>query len=138
MFDGLGPLFERLLFSSTKFNMSASPRAPIKQPLLQSMGEIMNNDVLCQLAFFLKGDQLWRKVRRLYVGSEAGFSMGSFEQKVFYWRAPTILLVSGTRMLNPPESSRERAFTDTLAPKRYPDGVESGDALVFGAFLPCP
>jgi len=64
--------------------------------------------------------------------------MGSFEQKVFKWQAPTILVVSGTRMSDPPESSREKSFTDRLAPKRYADGVNVDNSVVFGAYIHSP
>ncbi|KAF3924664.1 hypothetical protein AA313_de0204970 [Arthrobotrys entomopaga] len=139
LFDGLKPLFEHFLFSK-RLNMSLESRTQIKlvRPLLQSMGTIMTNNMINQLSFFLKGKNLWRKLRKLYVGSEAGFSMGSFEQKVFKWRAPTILLVSGSRMPAKPETSREKSFTDAFAPKRFPDSLDSDGMLVFGAYIDVP
>ncbi|EWC46232.1 hypothetical protein DRE_04610 [Drechslerella stenobrocha 248] len=139
MFDGLKPLYEHFLFSK-RLNLSNEPPALPRAapPLLHTMGTIMNNNILNQLSFFLGGDNLWRKLRRLYAGSEAGFSMGSFEQKVFKWRAPTILLVSGTRMSATPETSREKTFTESLQPKRFPDSIDADGSLVFGAYVDVP
>jgi hypothetical protein len=48
-----------------------------REPLLAQAGNILNLDVLSQISFFVKGDRLWRRLRPLYQGSEAGFSMGS-------------------------------------------------------------
>ncbi|KAJ6262321.1 hypothetical protein Dda_3128 [Drechslerella dactyloides] len=140
LFDGLKPLYEHFLFSK-RLSISGDKRAHIKlppPPLLLNMGTIMTNNVLTQLSFFLNGENLWRKLRRLYVGSIDGFAMGSFEQKVFKWRAPTILLVSGSRMPAVPETSREKSFTESLAPKRFPDGVETDGSLKFGAYIDVP
>ncbi|GMM36089.1 Rtc5 protein [Saccharomycopsis crataegensis] len=39
--------------------------------------------------------------RNLYLGSKYGFSMKSFEYKVFNWNAPSIMLISGKKILNP-------------------------------------
>ncbi|EPS43962.1 hypothetical protein H072_2127 [Dactylellina haptotyla CBS 200.50] len=138
MFDGLKPLYDHFLFSK-RFDMSKDrTQLKLAPPLLHTMGTIMNKNILNQLSFFLKGENLWRKLRRLYIGSDAGFSMGSFEQKVFKWRAPTILLVSGSRMPVKPETSRERSFTDALAPKRFPDSIDSDGTLVFGVYVDVP
>lgn len=159
LFDGLNPLFEHFLFSqsldlskhrrkSSASNPPASTSPTVPQvpdtpmePLLPREGDILDLNVLSQLAFFLKGDTLFRRLRPLYLGGDAGFSMGSIEQKVFNWRAPSILLVSGNRLPAEPDGTRERAFSDTLPPKRFPDG-SSGNAssgrVVFGACLDVP
>ena len=156
MFDGLNPLFEHFLFSknidlSKRRHSSAStpltsptvpqvPDAPL-DPLLPREGDILNLDVLSQLSFFIKGKNLFRRLRPLYLGADAGFSLGSIEQKVFNWRAPSILLVSGTRLASIPHGSRERTFADTLPPKRFPNGATGNDSkgkVVFGAYVDVP
>ena len=158
LFDGLNPLFEHFLFSKNidlsrrKRSPSANdistptlsspqvPNTPL-EPLLQQEGEILDLNVLNQLSFFLKGDTLFRRLRLLYSGGDAGFSIGSFEQKVLNWRAPSILLVAGTRLAVTPEGGRERAFAETLPPKRFPDGSKGNSSLgrvVFGAYLNIP
>lgn len=148
LFDGLAPLFEHFLFSKNldlnQHKVEASPATAPKppQPLLQDTGSIMNLNVLSQLSFFIPGSSLFRRVRLLYAGDNDGFSMGSFESKVFNWRAPTILLVRGIRL--PAESNHigsgaESAFLSTLPPRRFPSG-DSGDAeqLTFGLYLGQP
>ena len=162
MFDGLNPLFEHFLFSKnidlsrrrrqSSFSTPLSspdktsptvpqvPNTPL-EPLLPREGEILDLNVLSQLAFFLKGSNLFRRLRPLYMGGDAGFSMGSIEQKVFNWRAPSILLVAGTRLPSEPEGARERAFADLLPPKRFPNGASGNGTsgrVVFGAYLDVP
>ncbi|KAL8947178.1 MAG: hypothetical protein Q9222_006516 [Ikaeria aurantiellina] len=157
MFDGLNPLFEHFLFSknidlSKRKRSSASnnpmtspttsqvPDTPL-EPLLPREGDILSLDILSQLSFFIKGSKLFRRLRPLYLGADAGFSLGSIEQKVFNWRAPSILLVSGTRLGSAPDGSRERAFADSLPPKRFSDGAsgnESNGKVTFGVYIDVP
>ncbi|KAF2691620.1 restriction of telomere capping protein 5 [Lentithecium fluviatile CBS 122367] len=155
LFDGLNPLFEHFLFAKD-FDLSkrkpdadhpsiephpiVHPPTPVTdpEPILQEAGEILNLTVLSQLSFFIKGTNLFRRLRPLYSGNKHGFSMGSFEKQCFHWRAPTILLVSGRLLPTTPSNARERAFADALPPKRYPSSVpESSDAnITFGAYIP--
>jgi len=147
VFNGFNPLFEHFLFSKnidfTKRKDLPTPDAlpvpdsDIDQPLLPEIGEILDLNVLSQLSFFLPGESLFRRLRLLYSGGDAGFSMGSFETKVFNWRAPTILLVTGNRIADPPNGGQERAFAETLPPKRFPDSSKSTH-VVFGVYLSQP
>ncbi|GAW27042.1 putative restriction of telomere capping protein 5 [Rosellinia necatrix] len=150
LFNGFNPLFERFLFSknldlSRRKDGTAAPPAPAAAialpPLLQDKGQILNLDVLSQLSFFIDGNDLFRRLRLLYSGADAGYSMGSFETKVLNWRAPTILLVSGTRLDGAASSRRgsEGAFHDSLPPQRFPNGSgPDHDRLVFGALVRQP
>ena len=162
LFDGLNPLFEHFLFSrnidlskrrrqsssSTPLSSPTKPSPTVShlpdtplEPLLPREGEILDLNILSQLAFFLKGSNLFRRLRPLYMGCDAGFSMGSIEQKVFNWRAPSLLLVSGTRLPSEPGGAQERAFADTLPPKRFPNGASGNSTsgrVVFGAYLDVP
>jgi hypothetical protein len=147
LFNGFNSLFEHFLFSKNldlskrKDSVSKAPQNVIpRPPLLQEKGSILNLNVLSQLSLFIPGGELFQRLRLLYSGSEAGFSMGSFETKVFNWRAPTILLVSGTRL---DESSRstgtEASFVDSLPPKRFPNGSPPNrDRVSFGALVRQP
>ncbi|KAF7914009.1 uncharacterized protein EAF01_000415 [Botrytis porri] len=147
VFNGFNALFEHFLFSKNidftkrKDSSEAPPPIPldveIDQPLLPQIGEILDLNVLSQLSFFLPGDSLFRRLRLLYSGGDAGFSMGSFETRVFNWRAPTILLVAGNRIEDSPTSGQERNFADTLSPKRYPNSGKSS-RVVFGVYLSQP
>ncbi|KAM7220813.1 restriction of telomere capping protein 5 [Rhypophila decipiens] len=147
LFDGLGPLFEHFLFSKN-LNLSQhtveGPPVPVTslpQPLLQDTGSIMNLNVLSQLSLFIPGSSLFRRVRLLYSGDDDGFSMGSFESKVFHWRAPTLLLVRGVRLSSETAhtgSGSESAFLSTLPPRRSPPGGTDGEQLTFGLYLSQP
>ncbi|MCJ1406841.1 Restriction of telomere capping protein 5 [Ptychographa xylographoides] len=156
LFDGLNPLFEHFLFSKnidlSRRRRSASYDIPSHsttsnvsgthiEPYLQREGEILDLNVLDQLSFFLKGNNLFHRLRILYSGGDAGFSIGSFERKVLNWKAPSILLVSGTRLPATPHDSRQRTFADSLGPKKYPDsccGNSKSSRMVFGAYLNVP
>lgn len=147
VFNGFNALFEHFLFSKNidftkrKDSSEAPPPIPldaeIDQPLLPQIGEILDLNVLSQLSFFLPGDSLFRRLRLLYSGGDAGFSMGSFETRVFNWRAPTILLVAGNRIEDSPTGGQERNFADTLPPKRFPNSGKSS-RVVFGVYLSQP
>ncbi|KAF2271130.1 restriction of telomere capping protein 5 [Lojkania enalia] len=156
VFDGLHPLFEHFLFAKdfdlSKRNPNAetaiethpviSQPKPVAdpEPILRTPGEILNLTILSQLSFFIKGSNLFRRLRPLYSGNKHGFSMGAFEKQVFNWRAPTILLVSGTLLPDVPSSTRERTLSDMLPPKRLPSSVSTKNAssttLTFGAYIP--
>lgn len=156
LFDGLNPLFEHFLFAkdfdlSKRKSDATSPThethpviPPPKtvvdpEPILRDEGEILNLTTLSQLSFFIKGSNLFRRLRPLYSGNTHGFSMGSFEKQVFNWRAPTILLVSGRLLPSTPSSTRERALQDMLPPKRCPDsisGTSDNQRITYGAYIP--
>lgn len=161
LFDGLNPLFEHFLFSKnldlSRYRSpsgslrplpqaAAPPLEPPPSPLLPSEGEILDVNTLCQLSFFLKGTTLFRRLRPLYLGSSAGFSINSLTQKILNWRAPTILLVAGTRLPEHPTSTRARAFLESLPYRRLPPGASGNSTssnataqrLVFGAHLTVP
>ncbi|PFH58112.1 hypothetical protein XA68_14137 [Ophiocordyceps unilateralis] len=142
LFRGFNGLFERFLFSksldlSRRNNDAKNARDKLPdaaQPLLSAQGEILNDHVLSQLSMFLPASSLFRRVRLLYSGSDAGFSMGSFESKVFNWRAPTVLLVSGTRLGDVPDGGQEVAFADSLPTNRFPPGSKSG-RVTYGVYV---
>ena len=153
LFNGLTALFEHFLFSEgldLHKHKNSQPGKPgpaslpleIMQPLLTDTGSIMNPNILSQISFFIPGSSLFRKLRLLYSGDEDGFSMGSFETNVFNWRAPTILLVSGTRL--PDEATHKStgaasSFLASLPSKRFPPGSgEKDERLIFGVYLSPP
>lgn len=152
LFDPLNPLFEHFLFSkninlsrrkpSTSTSTSPPPLpSPPLEPLLPPESEILSPPLLSQLSFFLPGSTLFHRLRLLYSGGTAGFSLGAFSQKVLNWHAPSILLVTGTRLPPHPAHSRHRAFADTLPPKRFPDsppGNSTTNRVLYGAYLPLP
>lgn len=142
VFDGFNGLFEQFLFSKAlDFSQHIGDDEKAKgeslkmaQPLLPQNGEILNDHTLAQISFFLPGSSFFRRVRLLYSGNDAGFSMGSFETKVFNWRAPTLLLVKGSRIGDVPDGGQEAGFADRLPSKRFPNGCKS-DQLTFGVYV---
>ncbi|KAH6615411.1 TLD-domain-containing protein [Chaetomium sp. MPI-SDFR-AT-0129] len=153
IFDGFTALFEHFLFSKnlefhrhlgdppTTANLAQHP----VQPLFESTASIMNFGILSQLSFFIPGASLFRRLRLLYSGDEDGFSMGSFESRVFNWRAPTLLLVSGTRLSAETERSQKgpaSTFLSTIPAQRLPPGNKNGgereERLTYGVYLSQP
>ncbi|EXM03109.1 Restriction of telomere capping protein 5 [Fusarium odoratissimum] len=141
LFRGFNGLFERFLFSQNldfskhqNDTPATTSSQKVAQPLLTDTGDILNQNTLSQISFFLPGTDLFRRVRLLYSGNDAGFSMGSFQTKVFNWQAPTLLLVSGTRLGDEPEGGQESSFAASLPPKRFPHGSKS-DRLTFGVYV---
>lgn len=142
LFAGFNGLFEHFLFSKdldfSKHKVEkpgdASHIIKTAQPLLPTPGEILNEHTLSQLSLFLPGSSLFRRVRLLYSGNDAGFSMGSLESKIFNWRAPTILLVSGSRLADTPDGGQEASFAASLPTKRFPHGSKS-ERVTFGVYI---
>ncbi|KOS21503.1 Restriction of telomere capping protein 5 [Escovopsis weberi] len=142
LFAGFNGLFEHFFFAkevdfskhADEAQQSFGSVPPIAQPLLLSTTDIMNEHILAQMSLFLPGSDLFHRVRLLYSGSNDGFSMGSFQSKVFNWRAPTILLVSGTRLEDVPDGGQEAVFASSLPPKRFPPGSKSGH-VTFGVYV---
>ncbi|KAL8358739.1 hypothetical protein RB598_003134 [Gaeumannomyces tritici] len=156
MFDGLNGLFTHFLFSKNmdfskqRTTEGEDPQSPVKMveqpqmaaPLLldQDKASILDANFISQLSFFIPGSTLFRRMRLLYSGEEDGFSMGSFESKVFNWHAPTVLLVRGRRLGHRPEGTQEHTFADSIPPRRFPDGSGGGEdeELTFGAYVGQP
>ncbi|QYS97276.1 Restriction of telomere capping protein 5 [Trichoderma simmonsii] len=142
LFAGFNGLFEHFLFSKdldfSKHKIETPGDAlhisKTAQPLLPTPGEILNEHALSQLSLFLPGSSLFRRVRLLYSGNDAGFSMGSLESKIFNWRAPTILLVSGSRLADIPDGGQEASFAASLPTKRFPHGSKS-ERVTFGVYI---
>ncbi|CAK7273979.1 Restriction of telomere capping protein 5 [Sporothrix epigloea] len=146
-----------LATAPTRRKSSAAAISPKNIPppplLLTDASSIMNLNVLSQLSFFIPGTSLFHRLRPLYSGDSDGFSMGSFETKVFNWRAPTILLVKGSRISDYPRG-QEAAFDSALPPRRLPHGNgkppaasksrteirddDEDETLIFGAYISQP
>ncbi|KAK9458628.1 TLD-domain-containing protein [Lipomyces oligophaga] len=111
------------------------------RPRLPEPSKLMDASTIAQLATFMNINsfQLYGGLKKLYVGSEAGFSMGSFEQKVFKWNAPTILLIRGYMLSASPQGARERSFADQLPPVRYGNSNQQvkqhNGEVIFGAVV---
>lgn len=143
LFNGLNGLFEHFLFSKNldfskhPSNPGGNPQivVPIAQPLVPEGGEILNSNTVAQISLFLPASDLFRRMRLLYSGQDAGFSMGSFETKVFNWQAPTLLLVRGSRLDTTPDSRLETTFAESLPPRRFKPGGPAGERVTFGVYI---
>ena len=134
------PMSPKSPTSPNPSNSLLSPELP-PEPLIPREGDILDLNMLSQLAFFLKGSNVFHRLQPLYLGAEAGFSMGSIEHKVFNWQAPSILLVSGTRLSSDAEGARERSLAEALPPKRFADstkGNSDSNRVVYGVYLDTP
>ncbi|KAI9652367.1 MAG: Restriction of telomere capping protein 5 [Alyxoria varia] len=124
----------------------SSHREPALLP--DPRGDLLTLNTLSQLSFFLDPSSIFGRLHFLYSGSTHGFSMGSFESAVLSWKAPTLLLVSGTLLPDEPSDSQERNFFESLPPKRFPSSTENRTdhtteeaeptRFTYGAYLPIP
>ncbi|KAE9364871.1 restriction of telomere capping protein 5 [Stipitochalara longipes BDJ] len=173
LFDSFDPLFEHFLFpkdSDVHKNTVSAPedaasedpksaiishvepvQVPTPEPLLPVQGDILDLNLLSQLSFIFSDKSIFHRLRPLYLGHNHGYSMGSFEKSVFKWRAPSILLVSGTLISPTTKQSSARAFLDELPHRRLSSSVNSPftDAskaslaqetqrIIYGAYIPVP
>lgn len=166
LFDSFDPLFEHFLFPkefdvhkskattqadaappstseapSTKVASQVEPeQVPAPEPLLPVQGDILDLNLLSQLSFIFSDKSIFRRLRPLYLGHNHGYSMGSFEKSVFKWRAPSILLISGTLLSPTTKQSSARAFLDELPHRRLSSSVpsESTQRLIYGAYIDSP
>ncbi|ODV91622.1 hypothetical protein CANCADRAFT_188 [Tortispora caseinolytica NRRL Y-17796] len=107
IFTPLTSLFQHLLFSPKQSPQIAATKQPADHPLeLRNLPYynattydyadcLMDMSTVAQIATELGRNSIWGRLQKLYIGSEHGFSMRSFESKAFKWNAPSILIVSG-------------------------------------------
>lgn len=137
----LGELYGLLLFSNTLGRQPQASEAAGKEiPGLFSSEQatkLVNSTTLAQMSALFGHSSIYGRLKKLYVGSDAGFSMRSFESKVFKWNAPTYLLVSG-RLLNTTSTSKDKAFDEHFPPLRKPTYKTPGTTVTFGVYLTAP
>ena len=61
---------------------------------------MLTKSTYTQILASLPKDIVISKLQKLYVGRESGFSMRSLQAKVFKWLAPSIIIVSGMRIVD--------------------------------------
>ncbi|BAP74080.1 uncharacterized protein YOR118W [Kluyveromyces marxianus] len=88
----LNMLLEHTLYM-TRDLVDADVLKPLENP-----SKIVTEPLLAQLATLFPKEIVFSRFQRLYVGRESGFSMRSFQSKVFKWMAPTILFIQGMRI----------------------------------------
>lgn len=96
-------IFKHLLYKTNELQDSSSSRITFKETKLMTKGLLSLLTLMIPQNHFLISN-----IQKLYVGRECGFSMRSFQSKVFKWLAPTILLISGTRIIDDIEYARQK------------------------------
>jgi hypothetical protein len=148
LFEPLGELYGLLLFSKSLNNnkLKLDDKSLMEHKISglfenENETKLVNPASLAQLSIIFGPDQIYGRLKKLYVGSSAGFSMRSFEAKVFKWNAPSFLLVSG-HLLNPNRAhvtGRERAFEEHIPGiKRLKNDTSKGTTVTFGLYLSEP
>ncbi|ANB15144.1 Rtc5p [Sugiyamaella lignohabitans] len=157
--EPLALIFDRLLYqqkSSTvpERRLSSSPESPVQPEdvdttKVKEPEKTVNSRIglVTKLTTYAIRGQLYstfgpmiQTMVKLYSGSEAGFSMRSFETKVFNWNAPSIFLISGRRVADATDikaNSRIRSFNDQIPPVRAKNNRKS-KTVIFGAFVESP
>ncbi|KAH3900241.1 Rtc5p SCDLUD_003212 [Saccharomycodes ludwigii] len=62
--------------------------------------KLMTLELRSQIATYVPPESIYASLQKLYVGREVGFSMRSFQSKVFNWNAPTVILIHGSVLNN--------------------------------------
>lgn len=145
VFQPLGELYGLLLFSNTLNQRRPSVNQENKIEGLLSeevQTKLVNPTTLAQMAALFGHDRIYGRLKKLYVGSDAGFSMRSFESKVFKWNAPTYMLVSG-RILNSQHqvhaaTGREKSFDEQIPRMTKLTSKQPGNTVTFGLYLTAP
>lgn len=99
--------------------------------------KLVNPVSMSQMAALFGHSAVYGRLKKLYVGSDAGFSMRSFETKVFKWQAPTFLLVSG-RLLGNATTSRAKSFNDHIPPMKKLIPHTPGTVVTYGVYMTAP
>lgn len=103
--------------------------------------KLVNSLTMAQLAFMFGPEEIYGRLKKLYVGSNAGFSMRSFETKVFKWNAPSFMFIKG-KIIDPDakETARERAFNEAVRPldKNGKQLTKSYKHVSFGIYIAQP
>ncbi|ODQ60244.1 hypothetical protein WICANDRAFT_31003 [Wickerhamomyces anomalus NRRL Y-366-8] len=138
----LSNLLEILLYDTTlTHNDENQENEALNRKVIKVTSRLINDHFLAQLSTFLPKQLVYSNIRKLYAGSDSGFSMRSFESKVFKWNAPTILLVSGTRINEKTtKNTRYKNFeTEFHKLKAEPlDFQNDGDKITYGVYIAQP
>lgn len=105
IFDPLPRIMEHLLFTDDEL---VDPHLG-KVDEITNSSRLLNEAVLAQLSATLPKQLVISHLQKLYLGRDHGFSMRSFQYKVFKWNAPTILLLRGRIISDDDEYSIKNA-----------------------------
>jgi hypothetical protein len=115
------------------------PKLIASGPLLPSpCGDLLTPTSLAHLSFILPPPIIIRNLTLLYNGSSDGFSMPTFQNHVFNWQGPTLILVSGTVLSESTASNPARTFMSTLPYRRLRSSTQASNTVTYGAFVSVP
>lgn len=154
LLDSIQPLFEHFLFSSdfdlhkkqkdSVSSISELPEQPKpkqlpQRPIMPSpCGDLLTYATLSHLSFILAPSIIIRNLTLLYSGAEDGFSMPTFQNSVFNWSSPTLLLVSGSIINVSTSTGQERSFVESLPYRRFKPSTSLSQRVIYGAYIPVP
>ncbi|CEP60662.1 Rtc5p LALA0_S01e16072g [Lachancea lanzarotensis] len=95
-------LVEHVLFLERDLKEPPASNIPMAE------SKLVTAPLLSQLSTFWPRELVFSKLQKLYVGRDNGFSMRSFQAKVFKWMAPSLLLVNGIRIPDDDEYARSK------------------------------
>lgn len=127
IFNALGALFDQFLFENT------NQESPVSVLNAYPNGKIVGPAIFSCLELFLP-DRVGQFMK-LYSGSENGFSLRSFQTKVFKWHSPTLLIVRGTRRT---KSSKKHPLDEKIPLLKAAQRNGGPNKLVFGAYITSP
>lgn len=128
LFQPVNYILETLLYTETE------PSELTKNP----GSKLVTEPLLAQMASFLSPQMCYSNMQKLYTGSEAGFSMRSFQQKVFKWNAPTILLICGKRVNSDSDSKRFTHFRESFPFLKQNGKKNQAEKVIFGVYIHNP
>lgn len=107
---------------------------------ISETSRLINEFSLSQLSTFLKKEVVYSNIRKLYIGSESGFSMRSFESKAFKWNAPSILIIKGKRIPSNIKNQRYTKFQEEFPNFKNPllPLQKENDILTYGVYIHQP
>ncbi|ONH65884.1 Restriction of telomere capping protein 5 [Cyberlindnera fabianii] len=146
----LGPLsclLESLLYTSdvqdtTEDHDEIHGQGTLDEP---HHSRIINPYTISQLSTYFSSQLVFSNISKLYIGRDSGFSMRSFESKVFKWNAPSIVLLKGSRITKNKSSSnpRYRKFEEQFPrlPASSPAVANSStndETIIYGIYVDQP
>lgn len=140
LLNPLSSLLEILLYEVTP-SKTESGNDDSATKHIKATSKLVNDHFLAQLSTFLPKQLVYSNIRKLYAGSDSGFSMRSFESKVFKWNAPTILLISGSRINDKTTKNVRYKNFENEFPKLKSDLLDTqkdGDKIIYGVYIAQP
>lgn len=140
LFQPITRFLEFLLIDTSLNNVNGITGADTTRTADVGGSSILTRGNLAQLSTFLNQNMIYSNIRKLYIGRESGYSMRSFESKVFKWNAPTIMLIEGKRINVNSESnsSRFKSFREQFPMLKDNHLHTKVDKVLYGVYITKP